>query len=116
MRKINKVMGGNCVCFLLFPGRRSIITYDLFKEVHRKDESFLEISFYFRYEMQRTGKMMEGTVPVPPHRPCAKRDDTVVPGGLSHFSSNHKAAWDKLLLSVYWVLNSSYKNRSIQIV
>ena len=55
------------------------MTYDLFKVVHRRDESFLEISFYFCYEMQRTGKITEGTVPVPPHRPCAKRDDTVVP-------------------------------------
>jgi hypothetical protein len=32
----------------------------------------LENSFLQRYEIQSTGTMKEGTVPVPPYRPCAQ--------------------------------------------
>jgi hypothetical protein len=37
--------------------------------------------------------MTEGTVPVPPYRPCAYNDDDVVPVQVvSHFSDEHKAS------------------------
>ncbi|MCJ7742656.1 MAG: hypothetical protein MUO95_08265 [Methanoregula sp.] len=43
----------------------------------------------------------EGTVPVPPHRPCAKSDDNVViVVAVSHFLEGAEAASVKLLLSL----------------
>jgi hypothetical protein len=42
--------------------------------------------------MQSTGTMMEGTVPVPPCRPLAYRDDDVLPvQELSHFGGGESA-------------------------
>ena len=37
------------------------------------------IPFYFCYAILSSGNMTEGTVPVLPDRPCAERDDDVLP-------------------------------------
>jgi hypothetical protein len=44
-------------------------------------------------EIKSTGKMKEGIVPFPPYRPCALRDDDVLPvQDLSLFFGEQKAA------------------------
>jgi hypothetical protein len=41
------------------------------------------------YEIQSTGKMTEGTVPVPAYHPCAYSDDDVLPvQEVSHFGGS----------------------------
>jgi hypothetical protein len=51
------------------------------------------------YEIESHGKMTEGTVPVPPNRLCAERDDDVLPVQMinPHFFGEHKIVGVKLL-------------------
>jgi hypothetical protein len=40
---------------------------------------FMVILFYYTMKFKVPGTMTEGTVPVPPARPCAERDGSVLP-------------------------------------
>jgi hypothetical protein len=68
------------------------------------------------YEMESPGKMTEGTVPVPPDRPCAERDDDVLPVQLvtQHFFGEHKAVGDETSVSIN-ILNIFFEDYGIRL-
>jgi hypothetical protein len=59
------------------------------------------------YEIESPGKMTERTVPVPPDRPCAERDDDVFPVQIviPHFFGEHKVVGGEAPISIQIFLN-----------
>jgi hypothetical protein len=67
-------------------------------------------------EIKCTNKMTEGTVPVPPDRPCAERDDDALPVQVvtQHFFGEHKAVGDETSVSIN-ILNIFFEDYGIRL-
>jgi hypothetical protein len=74
---------------------------------------FMVILFYYTMKFKVPGTMTEGTVPVPPARPCAERDGSVLPSqAVSHLGGAEAAGGNPVSVKIS---NIFYEDHSIQL-